>query len=52
MRKNYVGAWEYMFATKGTIDKNQHWYGKSYQWTLDTYSRPKGWIGNILQSVW
>jgi hypothetical protein len=36
-----------MFAVEGTFDKNQHWYGKSYLWTLSTDPRIEGQIGNI-----
>jgi hypothetical protein len=51
MGKDHVGARKYQFAIK-VIDKNQHWDGESYPWTLGTYSRIERQIGNISQITW
>jgi hypothetical protein len=51
MGKYYVGAKKYMFAINRTIDKSQHWDGELYPRTSNTYSRIKGWIGNISQII-
>jgi hypothetical protein len=48
MGKDFVGVGEYMFATKGIVDRSQHWHGESYPWTLGTNPRIERRIGNIL----
>jgi hypothetical protein len=47
MRKNNVGAREYLFALEAIVDENQHWYGKLYPWTYGMDSRTERQIKNI-----
>jgi hypothetical protein len=51
MGTNYVGVGDYLFTIEGVFDENQHWNGESYPWTLNTYLRIEGQIGNTSQNI-
>ncbi len=52
MGKYYVGARKYLCATKRIVGRNQHWNGKSYPQTSNTYSNPNKRIENTSQITW